>query len=234
MKALSLTLAAATQTAITVSAHAGLGPVDPPTTETHDVFYNFNVQEANETDFFEVPQFDTQEGSRQLTGVTFFLEGSYSIDMLVENLESFGVEDGEWFVESALFMDLWLADGPIGVLDADLLGVESGDLAANDGNPLTGPDVMAWSYNGSVDGSVSVPEERLDEFVGTGTITAGIYPFLSLAINAPPPLYDLWILDHLNSGLVTVQYDFVNIPAPTSMALLGLAGLARRRRRSAH
>lgn len=198
--------------------------------ESHEVAYTWSVLDGNEPTTLTFPLFDTMGGVRQLTGVTVGLEGALTLDMNAENQEEESVGEGEWFVESALFMQLAFDTLDLGGVTGVGLGVFSADLGANDGIKGSGPDFVKWSYDDDVSALVEILEGDFGAFEGEGDLGAELYPFLSLALSAPPPLVFVDVADHQHSGAVTLTYEFVTVPAPGALGVLGL-GLVWRRRR---
>jgi hypothetical protein len=190
------------------------------------------VADGNEPLALSFAAFDTMDGARELTGVSVGIEGSFDLGLSAENLEEEAISEGEWFVESAVLMNMGIGGLALGALDVVGQGLFSADLAGNDGMAGQGDDYVAWSYAGGVEGSVQILPGDFGVFEGDGMLSGELYPFLSLAISAPPPLFDLFVEQHEHGGAITLTYEFTVVPAPGAACLgvISLAGFARRRR----
>lgn len=201
--------------------------------ETQQFEYAWSVADGNEPAALSFAAFDTMGGMRELTGVSFAIDGSFGLGLSVENLEEAAIGEGEWFVESAVLMNMEVGALALGAIDAVGFPAFSADLAGNDGVAGQGDDFVAWSYAEGVAGSIDIQPQDFGVFEGGGMISGELYPFLSLAISAPPPLFDLFVDQHEHAGAITLSYEFTVVPAPGAAAV-GIAcvgGLAWRRRR---
>jgi hypothetical protein len=198
--------------------------------EVQTVPFAWDVQESNTAVLLDYDGFDDMGGTRNLTGVSFSFESLYSLNMLAENGEDQPISSDQWFIEAVTLFQMGLDELFLGALDVEFIGLLSADLAANDGVPMEGPDSIAWGFEGAMSGSVNLAESEFYRFTN-GALTADAYPFLSLAISAPPPFFDLYITDHIHTGSVSLTYEFDVVPAPGSAVLFFAAALGVRRRR---
>ncbi len=199
--------------------------------QSQQVEYSWDVQAANEPAVLQFSAFDDMGGTRLLTGVNVSLEGFYSLNMLAENLEEEAITSDQWFVEAATLMQVGFGELALGALDVLNFGLLSADLAANDGVALEGPDSVFWAFKGEVSGEANILPEDFTAFTRGDFISADLYPFLSLAITPPPPLFDLYITDHIHFGSLTLNYEYTDVPAPSALSLLSITGVACMRRR---
>ncbi len=178
-------------------------------TENHQIEYFWDVGDGNDPVELGFPQFDTMNGTRELTGVTVSLDGQFDLTMSAENMEPDPVLESDWFVDSAILMFFDFDDLPIGPLTGGGLGVFSSDLAGNDRNPGTGDDYTEWSYSDqSAVGDVDINDTDFSVFRGEGTLDATLYPFLSLGLSAPPPRIGVDVVNHAHIGTITVTYEW--------------------------
>jgi hypothetical protein len=100
------------------------------------------------------------------------------------------------------------------------LGLQAGSTITVDIANPNPADLLGWSHFGT--GPNNVGTDILDD-VGAGAGAIGFTPPL------PSGTYTLWLQQ---GGLpTTYQFDFVVVPTPGSLALLGVAGLVGVRRR---
>ncbi len=197
--------------------------------QTQQAEFLWDVQAANEPVALEFAAFDDMGGSRVLTGVNVSFESIYSLNLLAENGEDFAITSDQWFVEALTLMQIDIGGLFLGALDVEGFGLLSADLAANDGVSMEGPDSVFWGFKGEMSGGVDIDPLDFGVFRGGETISADLYPFLSLSIPFPPPFFDLYVTDHFHLGTATVTYEYV--PAPATLAPLALVGLGAARRR---
>ncbi|GAB5496790.1 MAG: hypothetical protein Phyf2KO_18700 [Phycisphaerales bacterium] len=217
-----------------MAAAAGTSNAQQTITQTRDFF--FDAVTLNEPVPLSFDAFDTMGGTRQLTGVSFAAQSSFSLEIIAENGEDFAINSDEWFFEAAIFNNLsFNPDQPGEVNVFGLGGVGYGplsaDLAPSDGVEQEGPDSVFYSFKDEYSGFRDALPFQVSSFEGSGQLDAEIYPFLSLTLPPPPPFFDLWITNHINFGTVELTYSYTEIPAPSSACLIAGAGLVASRRR---
>jgi hypothetical protein len=177
--------------------------------EYHQIEYFWDVSDGNEPLELMFPQFDTQQGTRELIGVSIAFDGLFDVSLWAENLEEYPILSSDWFVESGLFMMFDFDELSIGPVWGGGLGVYSTDLAANDGFPEQGPDYTEWSYlDQMITSETVINQSDFTIFRGEGLLEATLYPYLDLAISAPPPFYDLDVQSHVHFGAITLAYKW--------------------------
>lgn len=176
--------------------------------EEHQIEYTWDVSQGNEPLDLQFPQFDTQNGTRVLTGVTLIMDGTYDLTMWAENQEERAITQDEWFVESGLLM-MFNFDGlDLGAITGSGLGIYSVDLAANDGMQYQGDDYTEWTYADVIGTSIDIRSEDFGIFRGEGLLDATMYPYLSLTIPPPPPFFWTDAKSHVHTGVFTLQYEW--------------------------
>jgi hypothetical protein len=177
--------------------------------EFHQIEYYWDVKDGNEPVPLMFPQFDTQQGTRELIGVSIIINGQFNVMMSAENLESYPILADEWFVDTGLMMMFDFDDLPIGPIWGGGLGTYTTDLAANDGIPGQGPDYTTWSYlEHVVRNEVVIHQSDIAMFRGEGLLGAELYPFLDLAISAPPPFFSVDVENHVHFGAITILFEW--------------------------
>jgi hypothetical protein len=177
--------------------------------ENHQIEYYWDVENGNYPLQLAFPQFDTQQGTRELIGVSFVIDGQFDVSLWAENLESYPISASDWFVDSGLFMMFDFDDLSIGPIWGSGLGVYSTDLAANDGFPGQGPDYTTWSYlDQEVTSEIILDQSDIAIFRGEGLLAASLYPSLDLALSPPPPFLDVDVLSHIHFGAITLSYEW--------------------------
>ena len=212
------------------SAHAGLTPIS---VITQSALFEWDVFPVNDRTYIGFHQFDTMGGTRRLTGVSLSYEASFELELLAENSNGTGLSGGEWFVDPAVSYNFFFLDTySIGAVGNWTAGSLTADLAASDGVAGSGDDSAVFTFSDVIGGSASVLEEDSAPFIGSGSLEAELYAYLSLGISAPPPFFDFDVTAHSHMGVYTLSYAYEVVPAPSSAAVAAIAGgwLARRRR----
>jgi hypothetical protein len=229
---------------------------------SQDISYSIG-HEASE---LQIEMFDTQGGTRQLTGLTLSYDQTVSYDFTVESNGYTAVEAGDWEIWSSTYSihqfgsdpevnNPFLTTGGAGAFQV------TADLGASDGFNGTGADtytghvseqrVQAFEY----DRSTTSGQWFLDAFTGEGSLTSlfggiieagggwNVDPGWVVDPDNPPegpfgpfedPYYGFFLgFSNFNhSGILTVNYEYATVPAPSGMALVaGIGLLASRRRR---
>ncbi len=177
--------------------------------EEHQVEYYWDVSNGNVPLPLVFPQFDTQQGTRELIGVSIAIDGQFDVSLSAENLESYPIRASDWFVDTGLFMMFDFDELPMGPVWGTGLGTYSTDLAANDGIPGQGLDFTSWSYlDQVVAADVGVNPADIAIFRGEGLLDADLYPSLDLALSPPPPFLSVDVVSHVHVGTITLSYEW--------------------------
>ncbi len=187
------------------------------------------------------------------TGLVLFAAGAATADMYTDEgaflaqLGNYYLEDFDWSYYGAVYPDTTLPMGPVDGFSYDLyayLGLWGGDgnMSTNNATDtldiiMTGDPVYAvggFFFGSDISGlyiAESVTVNLSDGQSHTYTPSSGTdflgftsaVPITSLSIDADDTFQNAWsAVDHLYVGNL--------VPAPASIALLGAAGLLRRRR----
>lgn len=202
-------------------------------TQQQSYFFNANVK--NDPVALTFDAFDTMGGTRILTRVGLETYSDYSLNIVAENGEDYAIAADDWWFDFELFNivtfnpsqsneTMFYGMGGVGY------GPLSADLAASDGVEQEGPDSQIFGFADTFSGVRDALPFQHAAFEGQGQLDAQIYPYLGISLPPPPPFFHLWI-SHVNSGTVTLTYEYTTIPAPASLGMLGLGGLAAIRRR---
>lgn len=202
---------------------------------TQQQSYFFDTNNANDPVALTFDAFDTMGGTRILTRVGLETNSDYSLNIVAENREDYAIAADDWWFDFELFNivtfnpgqsdeTLFYGMGSVGY------GPFSADLAASDGVEQEGDDSAFFGFKDTYSGFRDAIPFQHAAFEGQGQLDAQIYPYLGISLPPPPPFFDLWI-SHANFGTVTLTYEYTTIPAPATLGILGLGGLAAIRRR---
>ncbi len=193
-------------------------------TQTMD--WEFPLSPGQQTLSFD--QFDDLGGTLILEGVSMSFDGSVSAAVTAENDSSLPSPD------FALNMTGFVSVS-FGTLD-DFAGYNevfaSGGVDATDGVPGSGPDFHDFGTVGDTATGDDSTTTGLGVYIGGGTIDAVVDATGGFSISGSTDS-SLTFEDFMSSGTVTIVYKYSLVPAPGALALLGLAGVAGRRRRRA-
>lgn len=152
-------------------------------------------------------RFDTQGGTRVLTGMSLTYDHSISMDVLVESNGYTSVSAGDWFVDAAYnsLHQFGLVDNdpdPPFIGPGSVFGSVTGDLGVSDGYNGSGPDTYSTTISDSFvffaeyDASTIFGQDMLETFTGVGaleTFFSGFTEFFGGWINDPN-----WVVDPNN------------------------------------
>ncbi|GJM19334.1 MAG: hypothetical protein DHS20C14_15470 [Phycisphaeraceae bacterium] len=193
---------------------------------------NYDWDYQGEETFLTIAQFDDMGGTRELTGVRLSVDGTYSFSFVFHNADSnalpaFAYDPSPTVGANLNPLNASLFLGPIA---QDTQKLESVDLTANDGVADSGPDQQFYAVDGTLIGTVDIGAGSFGEFVGNGSL---LFEYSSFPlVNLPKGWFAGINFDtHVHSGVFTVEYDYVTVPAPMSAGLLGVGVLALTRRR---
>ncbi len=177
--------------------------------------------------FFTIDLFDTQGGTRTLTGVNLSLDATSTLEVFTENLG--GQPINNWGFDFGVFphFELLSAKKAAFFFDQAFYPTVNLNLAAADGVEGSGPDyahIPARSID--LDDSIDVGAFEIINFIGAGTTDA----FIGLPFFFPfPPGSTDTSWNRSETGALTITYDYV--PEPSAIALLGGGALLALRRR---
>ncbi|MBT3279811.1 MAG: PEP-CTERM sorting domain-containing protein [Phycisphaerales bacterium] len=179
-------------------------------------------------------QFDTQNDTRVLTGVTLSFTAQQSASIAFENGASSPVEGSADM--SGAFVTF---QGTGNVNDFEFLSISTPtpthDFAANEGGGQvyngTGDDY--WNF-GSLESETYTYSKTswssLDAFEGTGEISYDLTSVGSWVLTGGGDV-QATVSDYITAGVLRVDYEWEPVPEPTTMALLALGGIAMLKRR---
>lgn len=186
---------------------------------------------------FDFAPFDDAGGTRQLDGITAGFVGSLGLDFEFANYGADPVSGGTWSGEASYtFLLNFGEDAPLFGLGGAFGDGFTGDLSAGTGSPFDPPgDVtVAASLSGDIDFELALNESQFDFFSqDVDQVTATAASFTDIVVTPPPGGGFISGINFVESqaGTVTLTYAFTTIPGPTALAMFGLAGLSRGRRR---
>lgn len=171
------------------------------------------------------PKFDTLGGTRVLTKVEMLTNSTMTANVTAENdsvipAPGFGVN---------LSGFVTVAFGSLNGFNALSQGASAG-VAATDGISGSGPDfhdfgALADSGSGATDTT-----SGLAAFIAPGTISAFVHGEGGFSVTGSTNSSNN-VSNFMGSGDVTINYYWEAVPAPASLALLGMGGLVIGRRR---
>lgn len=211
-------------------------------TESHVFDYHLDQTMDLAETFF--PSFDTMGGTRELTNVFMHLRTDLSMTAIFQNYDAADYPAGSW--ESDIGHIALVAFAPIDGFDSPfafmggIFDTVTGDVSAGNGIPFPDGTPGDVSYTASISGSI---ESFLDTdpaffgyFTSGGMLRTGFLPFLEILIFPPEgggfgitPFFG----DFSQTGSFTLTYEYQEVPAPATGALMiGAGAMALRRRRA--
>lgn len=198
----------------------------------------------------QIELFDTLGGTRQLTGVQLAVTGTLQAEVVVQNFGPTIAADGTWevlpdFVTAfSVFDESGEGEGEdegggggepdsffqtFGGFSGDPI---TGDIPAGDGGgPFGGnPGIFTVTTSGALDAALNLSDFAFFERDVPTTLDWISTPFFFPEVFSDPGVsIAAGTGDLLQQASITVTYSF--IPAPASVGLLAVAGLAATRRR---
>lgn len=194
--------------------------------------FSSDAQPANA---IAIQQFDTLGGTRTLNSITIDYDFKGSADIAADNDDPFksGAANGR-------IIRTFTATGPGGAFgfgtktilsSVVTLDPDNGDGAGSFDS--TGPDgvifpTLAFPFELAMSGSAAS-----GPYIGAGTVNFNVTP--SVMVNdlqfSATDQYQTQVSNPDLTVRITVSYDYTIVPAPGSLALLGLGGLVAGRRR---
>ncbi|MFK7960307.1 MAG: hypothetical protein AB8G96_07250 [Phycisphaerales bacterium] len=187
---------------------------------------------------FVFAPFDDAGGTRELTGVTAGFVGDLGLDFEFANYAATPVTGGTWSGEvSYTFLLNFGENAPLVGIGGIFGDGFTGDLSAGTGSPFDPPgDVtVPVSLAGDIDFEISLSESTFDFFSSdVPELNASAGSFTDIVVTPPPGGGFISGINFVESqsGTVALTYEFTTIPAPAALAMFGLAGVVRRRRRN--
>ena len=194
----------------------------------------------SELPVFSFEAFDDMGGARQLTGVTLGFAGSVTMEITAQTYDPFPLAAGEWSVEASHSVVPYFNGGDDGVELLLGLGGQSaagitGDLGAGSGGFPFGEPGTPYVFSETIDfTNVVALDSSYFEAFSTGGPHGGFMNGFFDAVVTPPDngqFVEVFARFLGQEGTFTLTYEYTNVPAPAGLALLGLGGLAVRRRR---
>jgi hypothetical protein len=163
--------------------------------------------------FINFEQFDTMDGTRELTGLSLSYDQSITLDLTIESNGYTALEAGDWFLDAgyASIHQFGLADGGDGrggdgnpgppfIGPGAAFNQITSDLGISDGYNSSGADTIMTSvasgdftFNANYDSSTEFGNRMFDAFTGPGTLETFLGGFTELFfqwINDPN-----WVVD---------------------------------------
>lgn len=207
-------------------------------TISQSITYDWNADQGLQIGVFDA--FDDAGGARQLTGVSFALDATTRWDVTCLNYETTPFGPDDWFAEGFANFNVLMGDFGAGAERiAGLLEFHglTGDLGAGTGGPFGDPGdpAVSASFTGDILATFDLDASEFAYFTGA-PVNAFLLAFTDAYVDGPDgapgiivPQTDLLA----SAGKLTLNYEYVNVPAPGALpfALAGLALAARRRRR---
>lgn len=198
---------------------------------TQSFTYDWNSNQTQHP--FSFNAFDDMAGTRQLTAARLGFAGIISMELTASTTDPRPVHTGEWSVEASHTVVAFFNGGGLNLLQGiggqfgEFTGELGGGVNGQPGTPYIATDTLNFAN------TVDIDPSELPNFYGTGQFTGFMDAFYDAAVT--PPLTGQWIdvLPTLftQTGTVTLTYEYTIVPAPASLALLGLGGLVGSRRR---
>lgn len=217
-------------------------------TVTQDFNYSFN--ESDLFPNFSFNGFDTQNGTRELTGVTLNAVVDLSMTVTVENYDTVAYAADSWNAEAShtILVSFFAPEGEgegdigLGTINAPFYGLGgiamnniTGELSAGDGGfPFGNPGeiTVTESFSGSVDSTVGTDPAFFDYFTSDEPLNGIVGAFTEFLIEQPNGFGINAFASAFNqSGTLSLTYHFNTVPAPSALGALGAFGLLSTRRR---
>lgn len=200
--------------------------------ESYDLNYGpISVNTANGV-IGQLPLFDTQGGTRQLTKVTLTLMSNTSSGTIAWDNEAEGNSS-----EVTLGIGAEVTASAQGLLGATAIPLQTGTTtvdADNDGAAdFIGTDAFTVTGGSGTDSDMDMSTAPATltafEFDGAGTFDVSLGSTIETFLSTSGGFGPIDPIPGITDGKVTVTYEY--IPSPATAALLGLGGLAATRRR---
>ncbi len=201
---------------------------------------NFDWNVNNGLQIGTLNAFDDAGGTRILTGVSFELDASATWDVTALNYSDVGFAADEWFAEGITNFNVLFGDiGPDSV--ERISGVVSfgnltGILGAGSGSPFgpPGDPTVSDSFTSDIGSAQSLNSAEFQAFT-SGPISTNLLAFTDIQIDGPngaPGIISVNTDLLTSTGSLTLIYQYTDVPAPMTLALLpALGAVATRRRR---
>lgn len=173
-----------------------------------------------------VQPFDSENGTRQLIGLSLVLEARIDMEVEVSNFTTLDLETGEWFYDAGANMILAFDEktgyengGPFYGLGGVFQSGITGELSAGSGgppppfgNPTPGDVTVTADLNNDFESTI-VSDVSLSYFVGDEPLKAKLAPFQDFIVSPPEGNPDGFIEGKATlleySGFLTVTYNWV-------------------------
>ncbi|MDX9911874.1 MAG: choice-of-anchor E domain-containing protein [Phycisphaerales bacterium] len=211
--------------AAVVAALAGLASADV-TSETQN--FSFPLSPGGTT--LNFAQFDTQGGTRELCKVSFSFDALIGANVTAENDSTLPAPNFAINLSGFITIDV----GNPAVLSgfAGINQVAGAGVGPSDGVADSGPDFHDFGFLSDDASGMDMTTLLADfvQFIGAGTVPVDIDASAGFSVSGSTDS-TINVTDLAASGSVTITYEYKVVPAPASVALLGLGGLVAGRRR---
>lgn len=175
-------------------------------------------------------QFDTQGGTRELCKVSFSFDAIIGANVSAENDSVLPAPNFAINLSGFITIDV----GNPAVLSgfAGINQVAGAAVGPTDGVDGSGTDFNDFGFLSDDVSGMDMTTDLLDfaQFLGLGTVPVDIDASAGFSVSGTTDS-TINVTDLAASGSVTISYEYKVVPAPASMALLGMGGLFAGRRR---
>lgn len=187
---------------------------------------------------FSFNAFDTMGGTRELTGVRLGFDGTIAMEITAQTYDENPLDAGEWHAEASHTVVAYFHTGGVNLLQG--IGGQwadgiTGDLGAGSGGFPFGEPGTPYIFTDTLTFAnvVDIDSVHFDDFTGGGPFEGFMDGFFDAVVTPPNngQMVEVFASHLLQDGTVTLTYEYVTVPAPAGLALLGACGLIARRRR---
>ena len=175
--------------------------------------------------------FNNMGGTRVLEAITVGYSAGVDASVILENLEDRVVGADEYVFDFGVITFLTWDNGlPLFAMGGLGRETPSVDLQPQDGIADGGPDSVIYPLQGHAFTRLDLVPQDYFRFTGDEPITVQAFPSAQFGPPPPPPLLEIRDLTHYQSGTLSVEYRYREIPAPMACAPLAALAFGRRRR----
>ena len=211
--------------AAVVAGLAGIASADV-TSETQN--FSFPLSPGGTT--LNFAQFDTQGGTRELCKVSFSFDALIGANVTAENDSVLPAPNFAINLSGFITIDV----GNPAVLSgfSGINQVAGAAVGPTDGVTGSGTDFNDFGFLSDDASGMDMTTDLLDfvQFLGLGTVPVDIAASAGFSVSGSTDS-TINVTDLAASGSVTISYEYKVVPAPASVALLGMGGLFAGRRR---
>lgn len=213
---------------LALAAAAGLAHAD---TIEQSFSYDWTSNDVQHAFSFE--PFDTMGGTRKLTAVRVGFDGTISMEITAQTYEG-ELQPGEWSAEASHTVIAYFNGGGIDLLQG-IGGQWADGITGYLGAGSNGQPGTPYIFTDTIDFAnvVDIDSSYFGDFTGNEPLTGFMDGWFDGVVT--PPDNGQWIemFPSLLSqaGTVTLTYEYVNVPGPGVLAMLGVCGVVGVRRR---